>query len=74
MEELTIKDKQKYLNDNFPFDLVPRLTDKKCCLMCDLTFTVGNYKVFKDVTGAESICCPNAPNCFGTAIDWIDLE
>lgn len=74
MEEVKIKDKQKYLNDHFPFDKVPLLTDKKVCMQCDLVFKVGDYKVFKDIVGNESICCPNAPDCFGTAIDWLEVE
>jgi len=74
MEEVTIKDKRKYLSDNFPFDDVPKLTDTRCCNQCDRVFTVGEYKVFKDFIGAESICCPGAPDCYGTAIDWIELE
>ncbi len=74
MQEIKIKDKQQYLNQHFPFVPVPKLTDRKICMQCDKEFTVGDYKVFKDVAGEESICCPNAPDCFGTAIDWIDVE
>jgi hypothetical protein len=74
MQEIKIQDKQKYLNEHYPFDIVPKLTDKKTCMQCDLVFTVGDYKVFKDIACDESIYCPNAPDCYGTAIDWIDIE
>jgi hypothetical protein len=29
MEEIFIVDKQKYLNENYPFEGIPSLTDKK---------------------------------------------
>lgn len=74
MEELIIRNKQKYLDDNYPFENVPKITDKKCCIHCDTIFTVGDYKVFKDKKGDEYICCPNAPNCNGTVIDWFEID
>lgn len=74
MKELVIKDKQKYLNDNYPFDDVPKLTDKKYCIHCEEIITVGDYKVFKDEDGEEYIYCPNAPDCDGTIIDWFDAK
>jgi hypothetical protein len=74
MEELTIKDKQKYLNSNYPFEHPPKLTDKKCCMLCDRVFAVSEYKVFKDFVGSETICCPSAPDCAGTVIDWLEVE
>ena len=30
-------------------------------------------EVFKDEDGDEFICCPNAPMCNGSVIDWVDL-
>jgi len=74
MKEKKIKDKQKYLTDNFPFEEVPEVYDKKKCIHCDSIFFVGDFKVFVDESGEEYICCPNAPECNGTVIDWIDLE
>jgi hypothetical protein len=74
MEELIIKDKQKYLNENYPFEDRPKLTDSKCYIHCDSVFTVGDFKVFKDKRGAEFICCPNAPKCSGTVIDWFTVD
>jgi len=74
MEELTINNKQKYLEDNYTFEGVPDLMEKKRCIHCDAIFTVGDYKVIKDHTGFEYICCPHAPDCNGTVIDWIDLD
>ena len=74
MTELTIPDKLTYLQENYPFTNIPALTDKKRCIHCDSVITVGDYKVYKDETGFEYICCPNAPECNGTVIDWIDVE
>jgi hypothetical protein len=74
MEELLIKKKQKYLDDNYPFENPPKMTDKKRCIHCDTIFTVADYKVFKDKRDNEFISCPNAPGCNGTVIDWFDLD
>jgi len=74
MEEIFIDDKQNYFDENYPFECPPDLTDKKRCIHCDQIITVGNYKVFRDEDGNEFIYCPNAPDCDGTVIDWIDLE
>jgi len=71
MKEIIIKDKQKYLLENYPFEEIPKLTDIRHCIHCDKDIIVGNYKVFsKDEM--EYICCPNAPDCNGTVIDWMD--
>ena len=74
MEEVFIEDKQKYLNENYPFGNVPSLEYEGCCIHCDNIFKVGKYKVFKDEDDEEYICCANAPVCNGTVIDWIPLE
>jgi hypothetical protein len=74
MEEIIIKDKKKYLEENYPFGGVPALTDKKKCIHCGKVFTVGDYKVFKDRAGEEYIYCPNAPECDGTVIDWFEAN
>lgn len=74
MEEIKIKDRQKYLNDNYPFGHPPKISEKRCCIQCEKVFTVGYYKVFRDSVGEESICCPNAPECYVTVIDWIEVE
>jgi hypothetical protein len=70
MEEMIIKNKQKYLEDNYPFKGTIRLTDKKRCIHCNKIIIVGDYKVNKAEDGFEFICCPNAPDCNGTVIDW----
>jgi hypothetical protein len=57
-----------------PFDDIPSLTDKKRCIHCDSIITVGDFKVFLDDEGDEYICCPNAPKCDGTVIDWFKLD
>ncbi|MGV3686186.1 MAG: hypothetical protein ACO1NS_11205 [Daejeonella sp.] len=74
MEEIIVNNKQKYLQDNYPFDDVPALTDKKKCIHCGTIITVGDYKVFNDDIGQELIFCPNAPDCDGTVIDWFDVD
>lgn len=72
--ELEIIDKAKYLKENYPFDDVPELTDQLLCIHCNSLITVGDYKVFKATSGFEYICCPNAPECDGTVIDWMPAE
>lgn len=74
MEELIINDKLTYLKENYPFVDTPKLTDRKRCIHCDSVFVVEDFKVYKNKTGDEFICCPNAPECNGTVIDWFDLE
>jgi hypothetical protein len=73
MKEIIIKDKQKFLQENYPFKEIPKLIDIKHCIHCDKDIVVGNYKVFSK-NGMEYICCPNAPECNGTVIDWIDSQ
>ncbi len=73
MKEIKIEDKQKYLRENYPFADLPEVYEKKRCMHCDSTFFVGTFKVFKNESGMEFICCPNAPECNGTVIDWIDI-
>lgn len=73
MKEVFIKDKQKYLQENYPFIEIPELSDRKHCIHCDKDIIVGNFKVFS-IHGTEFIYCPNAPECNGTIIDWIDLK
>jgi hypothetical protein len=73
MEEVIIQNKQKYLDENYPFEEKLKLTDKMRCIHCGSIITVGDYKVFK-IEWEEYICCPNAPECNGTIIDWVDPE
>jgi len=74
MKEIIIEDKKKYLEENYPFDDVPELSERKICIHCDEEFTVSDYKVFLDEDGEELIYCPNAPECDGTVIDWFNVE
>ena len=76
MKEIKIVDKQKYLNEHYPFGDIPKLTDSRLCIHCDNVIKVGDFKVFKeeDKDGFEYICCPNTPSCNGTVIDWMDLR
>ena len=71
MEKVIIKDKQTYFNENYPFLEIPEFTSEICCIHCDNIYKVGDYKVFKDESGEEFICCPSAPECDGTIIDWV---
>ncbi len=70
--EINIENKEQYLKDNYPFSETPDLNDRFECLHCGETFTVKDYKVFRDRAGDEFICCPNAPECDGSVIDWIE--
>ncbi len=72
MKEVIIADKEKYLNENYPFGDIPELSDRKFCIHCQKSIIVGNYKVFVDDLDNELIFCPNAPECDGTVIDWFD--
>jgi hypothetical protein len=74
MREIKIINKQKYLNENYPFEGTPKLSDQKQCIHCNISFNVGEFKVFIDQRGDEFICCPNAPECDGTVIDWFNVE
>ncbi len=67
-----IKDKAGYLAKNYPFENVPKMTDKKHCVHCANDFIVADYKV-QITNGEEYIVCPNAPSCDGTVIDWFDI-
>jgi hypothetical protein len=69
MELLYIGDKQKYLDKNYPFGPVPKLTDTAFCIHCQENFVVGNFKV-EFIHGESYIVCPNFPRCDGTVIDW----
>jgi len=73
MKEIFIADKQQFINDEYPFESPPQLTDKRKCLHCGEVITVGDYKVFRnEEMGEDYICCPNAPDCDGSIIDWVD--
>jgi hypothetical protein len=74
IKEILIKDKQAYLTENYLFDEIPKLTDKKLCIHCNEEITVGDFKVYIDGQGNEYICCPNAPDCNGTIIDWFPVD
>lgn len=74
MKEILIENKQKYFDENYPFEDPPKLTDMIRCIHCGNIFTVGDFKVFKDKTRSEFICCPDSPECNGTVIDWFNLD
>lgn len=74
MKEISIIDKQKYLEENYPFSNYPQLDDEIICLHCNTIYKVGKYKVLRDEDGDEFICCPSAPKCNGSVIDWISIS
>lgn len=74
MKEITITDKVKYLKEHYPFQHIPDIESEMVCLDCDTVFKVRDYKVFKNVSGEEFICCPKAPDCEGTVVDWMPLD
>lgn len=76
MEELAITDKAAFLEEHYPFTPIPELTDVFRCIHCIEIICVGDFKVFKGRNDFLMICCPNAPSCDGTVIDWMpfDLE
>jgi hypothetical protein len=73
MFEKVIVDKSAYLKDNYPFYPIPSLTAKRLCIHCDKVIVVGEFKVLVGKNQFEYICCPNAPECNGTVIDWIKV-
>ena len=75
MEEVFVEDKQKFLNEEYPLGDAPTFTDKFRCLHCGEVITVGDYKIFKEQgDDVLYIYCPNAPECDGTIIDWVDVD
>lgn len=73
MEVVPVLDKADFLEEHYPFTPVPKLTDTLRCLHCIEVICVGDFKVFKGRDGFLFICCPNAPACSGTVIDWMTL-
>lgn len=49
MQEIIIENKQKYLDENYPFTDTPNLSDQKLCIHCDKVIKVGDYKVITKV-------------------------
>jgi len=74
VEEVKIENKEQYFNAHYPFGEPPKLSEKRRCLHCDSIFVISDYKVFRDENGSELICCPHAPSCDGTIIDWFRLS
>ena len=72
MKEIIITDKQKYLNENYPFADVPDISEKMKCIHCDREFEVSQYRVLTQGQD-EFICCPYE-DCDGSVIDWVDVK
>ncbi len=50
MIEIIVKDKQKYLDENYPFEETPKLADQKRCIHCGSVFTVKITKYLRTTT------------------------
>lgn len=74
MKEIAIEKKLNYLLEHYPFYPVPKLTDKRYCAHCKKEILVGEYKVFRNDKNETTICCPNAPDCDGTVLDWMKIS
>ena len=74
-EVVDIADKQVFLNSWYPIEGdVPKISDRMLCLHCEKLFTAGDYKAYEvtdEFSGHIVLCCPNAPECDGTSIDWV---
>lgn len=58
---------------NYPYREVPNLTDNKLCIYCCKIIIVGDFKLFKEYHLFKNIYYPNAPDCYDTIIDWIEI-
>ena len=74
MELVHITDKQAFLEEHYPFTPVAQLTDVFRCIHCIEVIRVMDFKAYKREDGFIFICCPNAPECDGTVIDWMPLD
>lgn len=72
MIEVHIENKELYFCAQYPFNPIPDLSEKRRCIHCHEIITIRDYKVFKGEIN-EYICCPNAPECDGTIIDWFPV-
>jgi hypothetical protein len=43
---------------------------KRCCIHCNEIITVSEYKI-ELLNDMKYICCPNAPSCTGTLLDFM---
>ena len=74
MELVHITDKQAFLEEHYPFTPLVKLTDVFRCIHCIEVIRVMDFKAYKREDGFIFICCPNAPECDGTVIDWMPLD
>lgn len=74
LEPVHITDKQAFLEEHYPFTPVVKLTDVFRCIHCIEVIRVADFKAYKGENGFIYICCPNAPECDGTVIDWMPLD
>ena len=75
MELVHIEDKQSFLEENYPFTPVVKLNEVFQCIHCQEVIRVVDFKAYRsEMDGSIFICCPNAPECNGTVIDWMPLD
>lgn len=75
MEFKIIDESQReiYFIEKCPFSPVPKFSSTKYCLHCAKLIKVKDYKV-EIFEGEELIVCPNAPECNGSALDWMHKD
>lgn len=70
-KEITdMSEKKAYLEKNWSG---VDFNDEKTCIHCDEIIKVSEFKI-EIQNDFEYICCPNAPRCNGTAIDWFPIS
>lgn len=72
MKEIIIKDedKKKFILDHGYIDI--ELDEVRKCMHCGIIFDVKDFKAFEEGKRKKEmfVCCPNAPECSGTIMDW----
>lgn len=73
------KQKEFYLKMHYPFEEVPKMSDRMICLVCGQKFYVEDFRV--EITECdccgdylEIITCAFAPDCEGLVTDWRGIE
>ena len=66
----TDEEKKQFILEHGYMDL--ELNEIRKCMHCGLTFEVKDFKAFEEGKRKKEyyVCCPNAPECSGTIMDW----
>ena len=62
--------KQAYLEEHYPFESVPELSERRHDLHADKDFVVRDYKLVRE-DGVNYIVSPYYYESGGTVIDWM---